>query len=206
MGSSSAVRCPLALRRSLFGAFILAILAVASLPRPASADPLPYVGFAQPMWEIPENGGSVTLTITLSAPSAMPVSVDWSTVDGSATSAGDNPNYVTASGTATFAPGQTMMAIQADGRAAPPPPGGVCGPRHLVVLRAAGADRAGADHGGSAAHPGDRRRGVLGRPVVQRGAEQPARGDAGRQPASDGDLAERRSDAHGTICLKHSER
>jgi hypothetical protein len=55
-------------------------------------------------------GGSslAAFTVSLSAPSATPVTVDYQTIDGSAI-AGDD--YVAASGTLTFAPGQTSRTI-----------------------------------------------------------------------------------------------
>jgi hypothetical protein len=53
-------------------------------------------------------------TVTLSAASATPVTVNWATADGSATSA-DN-DYVPASGTVTFSPGGPLaQTIQVDG-------------------------------------------------------------------------------------------
>jgi endoglucanase len=47
---------------------------------------------------------TATFTVSLSAPSGRPVTVNWSTVDGTATSGAD---YVHASGTITFVPGET---------------------------------------------------------------------------------------------------
>jgi hypothetical protein len=56
------------------------------------------------------NAGTVNLvfTISLSAPTAAVVSVDWSTADGSALDVSD---YVGAAGTATFAPGVTSQTV-----------------------------------------------------------------------------------------------
>lgn len=48
-----------------------------------------------------------TVEVTLSAPSADPVTVHWATVDGTA----DATDYVPDSGTLTFAPGQTKARV-----------------------------------------------------------------------------------------------
>ena len=54
----------------------------------------------------------VNLPVTLSMPSATPVTVDWSTVDtGAAGVATAGVDYVAASGTVTFAPGETSQTI-----------------------------------------------------------------------------------------------
>ena len=52
---------------------------------------------------------SVTFTVTLSAASDAPVTVTYATADGTATLAGGD--YRAASGTLTFAPGQTSKTI-----------------------------------------------------------------------------------------------
>ena len=52
---------------------------------------------------------SVTFTVTLSAASDAPVTVTYATADGTATLAGGD--YRAASGTVTFAPGQTSKTI-----------------------------------------------------------------------------------------------
>ena len=49
-----------------------------------------------------------TFTVTLSAPSATPVTVNYSTANGTATAGED---YTAASGTLTFAPGETTKTI-----------------------------------------------------------------------------------------------
>jgi hypothetical protein len=48
-----------------------------------------------------------TLEVTLSAPSADPVTVHWATADGTA----DATDYLPDSGTLTFAPGQTLVRV-----------------------------------------------------------------------------------------------
>jgi len=57
------------------------------------------------------SGGGTTnfvFTVTLSAASGLPVTVDFATADGSATAASD---YAAQSGTLTFSPGQTTKTI-----------------------------------------------------------------------------------------------
>lgn len=56
------------------------------------------------------NAGTTTMSlpVTLSAPSALPVSVSYSTTDGTAVAPGD---YTTASGTLAFKPGETAKSI-----------------------------------------------------------------------------------------------
>jgi len=55
--------------------------------------------------------GTVTavFTVSLSAPSSQPVTVNYATADGTATAGGND--YVPISGTLTFAPGETTMTI-----------------------------------------------------------------------------------------------
>jgi hypothetical protein len=55
-----------------------------------------------------ENAGNATITLTLSAPSATPVTVQYSTANGTAQSGSD---YTTASGTATFAANSTTTTF-----------------------------------------------------------------------------------------------
>jgi hypothetical protein len=57
------------------------------------------------------DAGTVTavFTLSLSAPSTLPVAVNYSTADGTATVAGND--YVPTSGTLTFAPGETTQTI-----------------------------------------------------------------------------------------------
>ncbi|AKF09887.1 Alkaline phosphatase [Sandaracinus amylolyticus] len=62
---------------------------------------------------IPEgNTGTMaaTLSVTLSGPSAQPITVAWASADGSATS----DDYVAASGTLTFAPGEVSQPVAID--------------------------------------------------------------------------------------------
>jgi hypothetical protein len=55
-----------------------------------------------------EHGTSAAVTVTLSAPSGRPVTVGYSTADGTAFAGGD---YTAASGTLTFAPGETTQTV-----------------------------------------------------------------------------------------------
>jgi aryl-phospho-beta-D-glucosidase BglC (GH1 family) len=61
---------------------------------------------------LPSAGGAttavMTFTVTLSAPSSQPVTVSYTTADGTAKAGTD---YVATSGTVTFAPGQTQQTI-----------------------------------------------------------------------------------------------
>jgi len=74
--------------------------------------PLPVVSFSESEYVVGEGDGSVTITVTLSQASTGTVTVDYATSDGTATShhciAAD---YVAASGTLSFAPGQTSRAV-----------------------------------------------------------------------------------------------
>ncbi len=67
------------------------------------------------VWEEGDSGSTVwDLPVTLSAPSADPVSIDWATVDTSADPlvAQAGTDFVSATGTVTFAPGETTQTIQ----------------------------------------------------------------------------------------------
>jgi hypothetical protein len=52
---------------------------------------------------------TAVFTVSLSAPSSLPVTVNYATADGTATASGND--YVPISGTLTFAPGETTMTI-----------------------------------------------------------------------------------------------
>jgi hypothetical protein len=60
-------------------------------------------GFAQQQFELPEAGGSATITVTLNAPSAETRTVSYSTQDDTAAA---GPDYTASAGTLTFAPGE----------------------------------------------------------------------------------------------------
>ena len=57
---------------------------------------------------VPENGGSATVTVSLSAPSAQPVTIQYTTSNGTATSPAD---YTPASGTVTIPAGSTSATF-----------------------------------------------------------------------------------------------
>jgi hypothetical protein len=67
------------------------------------------VQFSASEYYVAEDGGTATILVTLSAPSSQTVTVDYSTSDGTATAPTD---YLPASGTLTFAPGQTSASFQ----------------------------------------------------------------------------------------------
>src|SRR6185295_12790344 len=54
---------------------------------------------------------SAVFSISLDAPSSLPVSVDFATADGTATAPGD---YTAASGTLSFAPGAVTASVAVD--------------------------------------------------------------------------------------------
>ena len=71
-------------------------------------DPRPSVQLSAAAYTVDENAGTATITATLSAPSAFTVTVGFTTIDGTAIAGTD---YTAASGTLTFAPGQTTATI-----------------------------------------------------------------------------------------------
>jgi uncharacterized repeat protein (TIGR01451 family) len=62
---------------------------------------LPIVSFSQPSYEVGEAEGTATITTRLSTPSALPVTVDYATSNGTAIAGSD---YVAASGQLLFPP------------------------------------------------------------------------------------------------------
>jgi len=71
-------------------------------------DAPPSVQFSSGIYSVNENGGTATVTVTLSATSGQTVMVGYATGNGTATSPGD---YTAASGTLTFNPGQTSKTF-----------------------------------------------------------------------------------------------
>ncbi|WP_395738871.1 Calx-beta domain-containing protein [Prosthecobacter sp.] len=69
---------------------------------------VPSVGFAASTSSVAENAGTAGILVSLSAVSAASASVDYSVTGGTATSGTD---YVLASGTVTFAPGELVKSI-----------------------------------------------------------------------------------------------
>ncbi|MBV9927251.1 MAG: VCBS repeat-containing protein [Acidobacteria bacterium] len=73
-------------------------------------DPLPAVSVLNAVGSEPSSGagGTATVSVRLSNPSSLPVTVDYATADGTATAGTD---YTAASGTLTFAPGETEKTV-----------------------------------------------------------------------------------------------
>ena len=71
-------------------------------------DPPPTVDFGSATYTVDEGAGTATITITLSEASGQQVTVDYATSDGTAEQPDD---YTTASGTLTFAPGDTSESF-----------------------------------------------------------------------------------------------
>src|SRR6266545_4003750 len=71
-------------------------------------DPQPSVQLASASLSVSEGAGSTTIAINLSAASGRTVMVTYATSDGTA---GAGSDYTTASGTLTFAPGQTSKSV-----------------------------------------------------------------------------------------------
>jgi chitinase len=79
---------------------------------------LPTVQFSTSSYTVGEADGSITLTVTLSAPSMEAITVDYATSDGTATGdsngGADGGDYAVTSGALTFSPGQTSKTIVID--------------------------------------------------------------------------------------------
>jgi choice-of-anchor B domain-containing protein len=77
-------------------------------------NPTPTLAISDVTGEEPdhhEHSPLLTFQVSLSAPSAQPVTVEWSTADGTASGGLD---YIVASGTVTFPPGSTSQVIDAE--------------------------------------------------------------------------------------------
>ncbi len=72
-----------------------------------TAAAVPYAGFAAAGSSVSEAAGTTNLLVTLSAPAPGPVSLDYAVTGGTATSPAD---YTLASGTVSFAAGQSVKA------------------------------------------------------------------------------------------------
>ncbi len=68
----------------------------------------PSVQFSAATYSVSEAGGSVTITVNLSASTSTTVTVNYATSDGTANAGSD---YTTASGVLTFSPGQTSQTF-----------------------------------------------------------------------------------------------
>jgi hypothetical protein len=73
------------------------------------ADTPPTVQFDYAAFEVSEVGVNAEITLYLSAPSPLPITVNYATSDGTATKM---KNYMPAMGTLTFAPGATTQRFQ----------------------------------------------------------------------------------------------
>ena len=71
-------------------------------------DPTPTVQFSAASYSVDESAGIATITVTLSAPSGRSVSVVYATSGGTATAGSD---YIAASDTLNFAPGETSQTF-----------------------------------------------------------------------------------------------
>ncbi|HEY8186816.1 MAG TPA: Calx-beta domain-containing protein, partial [Pyrinomonadaceae bacterium] len=80
---------------------------VTYLPRANSV--LSTVQFSAAQFQVAESGSSATVTVTRSGDTSAQASVDFATTDGSATQKGD---YTFATGTLTFAAGETSKSFQ----------------------------------------------------------------------------------------------
>ena len=66
------------------------------------------VDFSSATYSVNEDAGTATITVTLDTPSALQVTVEYATSDGTAEKPGD---YIAASGTLTFTPGVTSQTF-----------------------------------------------------------------------------------------------
>jgi RHS repeat-associated protein len=73
-------------------------------------DPAPVIGFSQSTQYVGVTSGYVTVNVNLTGATALPATVNYQTTDGTARSDG-NADYTTASGTLTFAAGQTTASF-----------------------------------------------------------------------------------------------
>jgi hypothetical protein len=72
-------------------------------------DPAPSVSFNPGSYDVSESGVTVTSTVHLTAASSKPITISYSTSDGTATQGVD---YTAVSGSIMFTPGMTVMSIQ----------------------------------------------------------------------------------------------
>jgi hypothetical protein len=77
----------------------------------ADDDPTPTVQFALSSSRAPESTTPLTIAVALSAPSSQTITVNYATANGTAVAGGASPDYTAASGTLTFAPGQTSKSV-----------------------------------------------------------------------------------------------
>ena len=89
-------------------ALLLLPLLLLLLPRPAAAQQLPELGMGNDFFVTEGNTANFTVDLNPAAPGPGNVTVDWETVDGTATAGED---YTAASGTVTFSPGDSLKTI-----------------------------------------------------------------------------------------------
>jgi len=87
-----------------------AFKAVSAADDPPPPPPLPSLSIADPPPVLEGNSGTtnVPFTVSLSAPSAVTVTVNWNTANGTAVADSD---FASASGQLTFTPGQTVKVV-----------------------------------------------------------------------------------------------
>ena len=97
----------------MYATFVNGAVAAAATGTITDDDDAPYVSIADARSD--EGAGSLSFAVTLSTPSALPISVDWATGDaetedmyGMATA---DMDYASGSGTTEFAPGETVMNV-----------------------------------------------------------------------------------------------
>lgn len=78
---------------------------------PATVTVIPALSFSDATISKSATGATVSFTVSLNSPSSLPVTVNYTTQDGTAMAGRD---YASASGTVTFAPGQTSQSIAVD--------------------------------------------------------------------------------------------
>ena len=71
-------------------------------------DSTPAVDFGNAHYAVGEGAGTATITVELSKPYSLTVTVEYATSNGTAVAGSD---YVTATGTLTFTPGTTMQSF-----------------------------------------------------------------------------------------------
>lgn len=93
-------------------ASVISSVADPTTPNTASVtttvNPPPSVRFSSAAYSVNENGGTATITATLSVASGSAVTVNYASSNGTAMAGSD---YVTATGVLTFAPGQTSQTF-----------------------------------------------------------------------------------------------
>jgi hypothetical protein len=74
-------------------------------------DEPPQLAFETDLYTVDEEAGAVTLTVTLSGPTAITATVDYATAGGGSPAAEAGADYVHISGTLTFPPGVAQQPV-----------------------------------------------------------------------------------------------